>query len=100
MGPLHRLVKKPSFLEKIFLNYHGWEPVVFSDQPFDFHFLENQVYFHPPLEAPDSACINGLNGVEKRGKALWKYLGIFDLIQLSRVHLKYNSAMLLAATCF
>lgn len=31
---------------------------------------------------------------------MWKYLGIFDLIQLSRVHLKYNPTMLLTGTCF
>lgn len=60
MGPLPRLTKKPDFLEKIFPGYHGWEPVVYSDQPFYFHFLENHVYFHP-LEAPESAYINGLN---------------------------------------
>lgn len=57
MGPLHRLVKKPSFLEKIFPNYDGWELVVFNDHPFDFCFLENQLYFPPSLEVPDSTYI-------------------------------------------
>lgn len=52
MGPIHRLVKKLGFLEKIFPIYDGWELVVFCDQPFDFCFLENQLYFPPPLEVP------------------------------------------------
>lgn len=100
MGPLPRLVKKPDFLEKILPSYHGWKHMVFSDQPFDFNFLENNVYLPPPLEAPNSSYINWLNRMEKRRKALWKYLGIFDLIQLSRVHLKYNPTMLLSSMCF
>lgn len=100
MGPLPSLVRKSGFSEKIFPIYHEWEPVIFYDQPFDFRFLEKHVYFSPLLEAPDSSYITYLNKVEKRRKLAWKKLGIFDLIQLSRVHLKYNPAMLLVVTCF
>lgn len=65
-----------------------------------FVFLENQIYFPPPFEKPNPTYINWLNRVEKRRKALWPKLGIFVRIQLSRVHLKYNIAMLVVATCF
>lgn len=41
MGHLPTLVRNHGFLEKIFPRYHGWEPVVFCDQPFIFRFLEN-----------------------------------------------------------
>lgn len=53
MGRLPRFIRKSDFLDKIFPSYHGWEPMVFYDQPADFHFVENKIYFSPPLEAPD-----------------------------------------------
>lgn len=100
MGPLPRFVKKWNSSDRFFPSYCEWEPVVFNDQPFGFHFLENQVYLTPPLEALGSEYINWLNRLEKKKKALWKYLGIFDFAQLSWVHLKYNPTMLLTTSGF
>lgn len=100
MGPFHGFVRKPSPSVRIFPSYHGWEPLVLSDKLFIFHFLENQVYLPPLLEVPNSKYINWLTRVEKKKKAMWKYSGIFELIQLLRVHLKHNPTMLLVATWF
>ena len=54
MGPLPGFVKKSSPSYRFFPIYRGWEPVVSNDQPFDFTFLKNQLYFPPQLKAPDS----------------------------------------------
>lgn len=41
-----------------------------------------------------------MNRVKEKKKIVWDKQGVYDLIQLSRVGLKYNHAMFLIASCF
>lgn len=71
---------------------------MFLDEPLKFNFFKNRVFrSSPPPE--DVEYIKCLDIVEQMNAHYWKDLGIYDLIQLSRVSLPYNPHMLIASIC-
>ncbi|KAI5387917.1 hypothetical protein KIW84_073857 [Lathyrus oleraceus] len=99
MGPIPRCIEKPQILKYLFSYFFGYKPLLFMDASFDFNFLKNKVFhFYPPTKGV--SYIQWLDKVQEKKKYLWRDLGIFYLIQLSRVGLKYNSHMLIASMCF
>lgn len=72
---------------------------MFIDESFKFNFFKNRIFrSSPPTEGVE--YIKWLDKVERRKSHYWKDLGIYDLIQLSRVGLPYNPHMLIASMCF
>lgn len=78
-------------LGELFPCFSSCIPFVFEDESFDFNFMSFLISF-------DQYCfLYKLTRYIKKKETIWKDNGIFDLIQLLRASLKYNSHMLVAA---
>lgn len=95
IGPLPKCIKKPHTLKDCFPTFPSYGPLVFVDVPFDFNFFKNKVFCYSPLIG-DTDYIKWLGMGQENKKHFWRYLSIFDIIQLSQVGPKYNSHMLIA----
>lgn len=76
-------------------------PLVFEERSLDLSFMETptRVFRSAPL-TQSKYYLAWLNKVDGKGQNQWEDLGIFVMIQISRVGPRYNLTMLLASIFF
>jgi hypothetical protein len=81
--------------------YKPCSPRAFLDSPYSFEFIKppNKVFRSAPYYGNED-YITWLDRVQVGYGEFWKYYGIYELIQLSRLGPKYQQEMLIAALHF
>jgi hypothetical protein len=84
----------------IFPIYKPCAPRVYTNEPYNFSFIKkpNQVFRSAPYVT--DTYKNWLARVQNDFGGIWQSYGIFDFIQLSKIEVKYNQEMLIAALHF
>ena len=83
----------------VFPCFEERSPLIFTQGPYDLSFLKSKFRTEPRHEN-NERYLCWLEKVEKQKGQLWKEMGIFDLIQLSKQGPKYHSELIIAALHF
>jgi len=99
LGPLPIEKETPKGLSTVFPCSEEQLPLVFTKGPYDLSFLKSKFRTEPRIGENDP-YISWLDKLEKKKGQFWKDIGIFDLIQLSRLGPKYHNELIIAALHF
>jgi len=99
LGPLPDNKENKEKFSAIFPSSAKRPPLIFTKGPYDLSFLKSKFRTEPKHENNEE-YISWLGKVERRKGQIWKDIGIFDLIQLSRQGPKYHNEMIIAALHF
>jgi hypothetical protein len=84
LGPLPDDKENLESLSAVFPCFEKQSPLIFTKGPYDLNFLKSKFRTEPKTDNNEK-YICWLDKVEKKKGQFWKEIGIFDLIQLSRL---------------
>jgi len=84
LGPYPDPELKTPELEESFHGYNGRRPIVFSKDIPNMSYMTHRVFRSSPSSLHAPAFLSWLKKVESNKASVWKTLGIYNLIQISR----------------